>query len=366
MKKITNNSRWGLIAMLLNALMLVFIVVSVVKLSGYDKLNANLQQVKPLYTTMSDSIKRVERSVHVCNKKIESQKSVIDELNAQLEPLNAEAKTYKKAVPDSLKNVIADKKAQIERNESTISEDSATLVKIQDTLANVKAQFAPIEKDYQTQFENVVAPLKGLNAIIAIAIVVLILKLLSYAYWMFLNMRNVYAVAPWMQKSHNKPLWAILGWFIPLYNLFKPCSVYSELLSETNYLLKDKGLINNDKDANLMESVGLWWGLYLFAKVLMPFVVGGLFICLNFWFLPLIGGMDASALDLGVLNMGTFFGVNGLYCYLNHTTVITIFVLAWVAYLLYEAYMVFSYNKLNKLLVDNSSKFEMTETPVKE
>ncbi len=363
MKKITNNSRWGLIAMLLNAVMLIFVIISVVKLNSYDKLNAELQSVKPLYTTMSDSIKRVERSVHVCSKKIESQKDVIAQLNEQLVPLNAEAKTFKKAVPDSLKNVIADKKAQIERNEATISEDSAMLVKIQDTLTAIQAQFVPIEKDYNAQFNQVVSPLKGLNAIVMVAVIFLILKLLAFAYWMYLNVNNVCAVAPWMKKSHNKPLWAILGWFVPLYNLLKPCSVYSEMLSETNYLLRDKSIVAETKDANHMESVGFWWGLYLFAKVIMPFIVGGAFICFNYWFLPAMAGANTAELNMGFLDRGTFFGINGLYCYVNHGLVITLFVIAWAAYLLYESYMILSYNKLNKLMVDNAAKFETTETP---
>ena len=38
------------------------------------------------------------------------------------------------------------------------------------------------------------------------------------------------------------------------------------------------GLVYDDE--NQMEFIGLWWGLHLFAKCILPLVVGGLMVCL--------------------------------------------------------------------------------------
>ena len=150
-----------------------------------------------------------------------------------------------------------------------------------------------------------------------------------------------------MEKS-TKPYWAILGWFIPVYNLMKPCSVFSELWDETKYILKDKGIVTNDEDENQMEFIGLWWGLHLFAKCILPLVVGGLMVGFNYWLLPLTG--------TSLTDMGVFFGIRGFFLNLNHMFVAILVILAWLLYMGYEIYMVNSFNKMNKMLVDNESK----------
>ena len=356
MKKITNNTRLGLVAMILNGILLVFIIVSMVKVTGFDEVNSKLQEIKPTHKMMSDSIKRVERSVHVCDKKIKDRESVIEELHVQMDTLQAQLKGSPKATQDSLKKVIEDKKNQLTNNHSEITKDSTELVKIKDTLDNVKTQFVPIEKAYNDSFNTVVPPLKALNTIVLIMVFLFLLKVVSMGMWMKRNMANICTLSPWMAKSYNKPIWGILGWFIPLYNLFKPCSFFSEMLSETHYILRTKGLEDEAKDANHMESLGWWWGFHIFAKVLMPFIVGGTFICLNYWFLPLLGTMDTANLELGFFSTGTFFGSTGLFWFMSHKAVVTLFIIGWLVYTLYESYLIFSYNKLQKVLVDNQEK----------
>lgn len=356
MKKITNNSRLGLIAMLLNAILLILIIVSVVKVSGYDTVNGKLQNVKPLYTQMGDSIKRVERAVHVCGKKITDRESVIAELNTQIDTLKAQSAGSAKAVQDSIKKVIEDKNNQLTNNRDEIKKDSTELVNIKDTLSLIQAQFAPIEKQYKENFDATVSPLKALNTLVLIVVFILIIKTVMMGMWMKRNMQNVCNVSPWMAKSYNKPLWGILGWFIPLYNLFKPCSFFSEMLSETNYILRDKSLVVDTKDGNHMETIGWWWGFHIFAKVLMPFIMGGAFICLNYWFLLLFPSVDVANMDLGFFGTGTFFGSTGLFWFMSHKAVITLFIIAWAVYAIFESYLIFSYNKLQKIMIDNENK----------
>ena len=356
MKKITNNSRLGLIAMLLNAILLILIIVSVVKVTGYDTVNADLQNVKPVYTQMGDSIKRVERAVHVCGKKITDRETVIAELNDQIDTLKAQSQGSAKAIQDSIKKVIEDKNNQLSNNKGEITKDSTELVKIKDTLSMIQAQFVPIEKQYKESFDAAVSPLKALNTLVLIVVLFLLVKVVIMGLWMQRNMQNVCNVSPWMSKSHNKPFWGILGWFVPLYNLFKPCSFFSEMLSETNYILRDKSLVVDTKDGNHMETIGWWWGFYIFAKVLMPFIMGGAFICLNYWFLLLFPTVNVADMELGFFGTGTFFGSTGLFWFMSHKAVITLFIIAWVVYTLFESYLIFSYNKLQNIMVQNEKK----------
>lgn len=387
MKKIANTSLWGKIAMVLNAVLLILIVIIGVQLKKYDGLNKDLQNVKPQYTAIKDSIARFERAVYVTEKKIANNESVKSELEAEVNSLNAKIaaeKKNKKAV-DSLKLVVQDRNGQIQKQVSTTKDDSTSLALIKDTLSAYQEAFVPVESSYNQKMQTVVPALKSFNTVVLIAIIIFIVKIIFLAYWMASNMDNVYKLSPWMhvnrksadgfdqpspfalkfrqriQKIRYSKAWSVIGWFIPVYNLFKPCSTFNEMLSETNTLLRDKSILAETKDAGQMESVGFWWGAYLFAKVLMSLVVGGIVVCFNFWFLFALINANTAALDMGMLSMGTFFGVKGLFCYINHTTVLVLFIIGWVVYLCYECYMVFSYNKLNKLLVENESKFDISD-----
>ena len=102
----------------------------------------------------------------------------------------------------------------------------------------------------------------------------------------------------------------------------------------------------------------------IFAKMIMPLFIGGLAICLNIWLFTLVGAadMDVAANSLGLLGFGTYFGNTGLFFYLRpHTIVMAFYLIGWIVYLGYECYMIFSYNKLNKLMCDNEDKFTFEE-----
>lgn len=352
MKKITNNVGLGKLTMLLDAVIAVCIIISVVLLIRFDKVNVQYQNTKPVYDAYVQDSLRLEQVIGDCQKKInnaEEQKGIltvkIDSLKAEYKVVEKDRKVEKK-VKDDLQNAIKFDEDQYNSFVTAITEDSTTQVLASDTLKMSRVANADMINTYTQLEQNSKSPRMAYNVMIIITILLFIAKVVFFAYWSFKNMKNVHAVSPWMEKS-TKPIWAILGWCIPVYNLMKPCSVFSEMWDETKYILKSKEIANDDDD-NQMEFIGLWWGLHLFAKCILPLVVGGLMVCFNYWFLP-IAGTD-------FLNMGVFFGIRGFFLNLNHTFVAILVILAWLLYMGYEIYMVNSYNKMNQMLVDNESK----------
>ena len=352
MKKVTNNVGLGKLTMLLDAVIAVCIIISVILLIRFDKVNVQYQNTKPMYDAYVQDSLRLEQVIGDCQKKIdnaEEQKGIlttkIDSLKAEYQVIEKDRKVEKK-VKDDLQNAIKFDEDQYNSFVTAISADSTTQVLAADTLKMSRAANADMINSYTQLEQDSKGPRGAYNVMIIITILLFIAKVVFFALWSFKNMKNVHAVSPWMEKS-TKPIWAILGWCIPVYNLMKPCSVFSELWDETKYILKSKEIANDD-DENQMEFIGLWWGLHLFAKCILPLVVGGLMVCFNYWFLP-IAGTD-------FLNMGVFFGIRGFFLNLNHTFVAILVILAWLLYMGYEIYMVNSYNKMNQMLVDNESK----------
>lgn len=353
MKKITNNVGLGKLTMLLDAVIAVCIIISVVLLLRFDKVNVQFQNTKPAYDAYVQDSLRLEQIMGDCQKKMdnaEEQKGIltakIDSLKAEYKVVEKDRKVEKK-VKDDLQNAIKFDEDQYNSFVTAITADSTTQALAADTLQMNRVAQADMIASYTQLEQDSKAPRSVYNVMIIITIILFIVKVVAFAFWSFKNMKNVHAVSTWMEKS-TKPIWAILGWCIPVYNLMKPCSVFSELWDETKYILKNKAIAANDEDENQMEFIGLWWGLHLFAKCILPLVVGGLMVCFNYWFLP-IAGTD-------FLNMGVFFGISGFFLNLNHTFVAILVILAWLLYMGYEIYMVNSYNKMNKMLVDNESK----------
>ena len=353
MKKITNNVGLGKLTMLLDAVIAVCIIISVVLLIRFDRVNVQYQNTKPMYDAYVQDSLRLEQVIGDCQKKMdnaEAQKAIltdkIDSLKSEYKAVEKDRKVEKK-VKDDLQNAIKFDEDQYNSFVTAITEDSTTQVLAADTLKMSRAANAPLIDTYTQLEQGSKSPRMAYNVMIIITILLFIGKVVFFALWSFRNMKNVHAVSPWMEKS-TKPMWAILGWCIPVYNLMKPCSVFSELWDETKYILKSKEIVADDEDENQMEFIGLWWGLHLFAKCILPLVVGGLMVGFNYWLLPLTG--------TSLTDMGVFFGIKGFFLNLNHTFVAILVILAWLLYMGYEIYMVNSYNKMNKMLVDNESK----------
>lgn len=63
--------------------------------------------------------------------------------------------------------------------------------------------------------------------------------------------------------------WALWSWFIPIFNLFGPFQIATDLIVHTEAYLFDKGLINHR--SNLRVIAGWWWGLWVTRSVLVSF-----------------------------------------------------------------------------------------------
>ena len=154
-----------------------------------------------------------------------------------------------------------------------------------------------------------------------------VLKIVFFGIWNMNNLNNLRVTSVWMKKS-TAPYWAILGWFIPIYNFFKPYSVFAEIWDETDYILKDKGIVPKEtKEENNEFYIGLWWGLLLLALVLMSWIINA-----------------------------TFFGQEAMYYKLSHSGVAVTAIISWALFLLLETVLIRRFNKMNQILFANQSK----------
>lgn len=312
MKKITNNALWGRITMLLDLVLVVLMIVSVVFLMKYDKVNVQYQKILPGFNNLNDSVVGTKDAIH------HSELNIANYLKAK----------------DSI---------SLAKENQLVNTNKERLSVFEKELSPIMAQKAQLENEMQS-------PLKLYNVFICLVIAIFIIKIALFAVWTYKNMQNLHAVAPWMKKGMH-PIWAFLAWIIPFFNLVKPCSFFSELWDETNYLLKKKAIVANEDDNNQMEFLGIWWGLTILAKCIVPFMVGGLLICVNFWWLI------PNFISPDVLNMGVFFAAKGFFVGFNHTLMAVLMGVIWIGYLLYDAYLIYRYNKLAAILVENQAKF---------
>ena len=63
--------------------------------------------------------------------------------------------------------------------------------------------------------------------------------------------------------------WALWSWFIPIFNLFGPYQITTDLIVHTEAYLLDKGIMNHR--SNLRVIAGWWWGLWVTRSVLVSF-----------------------------------------------------------------------------------------------
>ena len=212
MKKITNNVGLGKLAMLLDAVIAVCIIISVVLLIRFDKVNVQYQNTKPMYDAYVQDSLRLQQVIGDCQKKIdnaEEQKGVltnkIDSLKAEYKAVEKDRKVEKK-VKDDLQNAIKFDEDQYNSFVTAITADSTAQAQAGDTLelnrmanAELIGTFTQLEQDSK-------APRSAYNIMIVITILLFICKVVFFALWSFKNMKNVHAVSPWMEKS-TKPMW---------------------------------------------------------------------------------------------------------------------------------------------------------------
>ena len=315
MKKITNNSKFGKLSMILNLLILVFFIISMVFLMKFDDVNVQFVQKKPEFNSARESLREVEQPRRRALAEVEHYQVRLDSLVKKAVPTDAKLRKEHEENLKRVREVLPEKKAQLAQIDSLIGVEQLF--------------FEPIQTVYSDLENKTNQAMSKFNLYIWITIGLVFLKILVFGYWNCLNIRNLRNAAPWMEKG-VAPFWGLVGWLIPGYNLIKPYSVSAEIWNETDYILKDKEILpKNSKNNNAEFNIGIWWGLLIFTMLIMTWIIGG-----------------------------TFFGQSAMYYKLNHQSVVIAAIICWAVYLLWECILIRRFNKMNHLLVANQNKLQ--------
>jgi len=121
-----------------------------------------------------------------------------------------------------------------------------------------------------------------------------------------------------------------VAWFVPIYNLIKPLSFFKELWNETDYTLESADIVTREENSvdnsNLFMSI--WWAFLLCSVWVMNFIL-----------------------------FSTFFREGAFYVKANHGSMVVIAIVVMLICICLETFLILQYNKKNKQLLDNESKF---------
>jgi hypothetical protein len=313
MRKITNNAKLGKISMLLNVLILISFIFSMVMLMKFDKVNVKLVENEPIYTKGVEKMQEVEKPRRQAAAEYDFHKNRLDSLT----------KISLVADKASLKSI----QSEVNRYTESVNEKKAALHSIDSLIAIEQMMFEPIQKVYQ-DYETQTNETKGnFHIAIYITIFIFLLKIITFGYYNVINLKNLRVSSPWMSKS-TSPYWGLLAWLIPAYNFIKPYTVFAEIWNETDYILKDKGIVPSDtKEDNSDFYLGLWWGFFLITFLVMTIIINS-----------------------------TFFGTDAMYNKLSHSGVAIVTLILWVVFFIQDTIIIRKFNKMNQLLFANQSK----------
>lgn len=315
MKKISNNVLLGLIIQVLNVAVLVFVILSVVFLLKFDKINVVKVGNEPSYLKAKDHLHAVEHP-------LKQNQAEVDYYAYKLDTLSQ----HKAAVANDKKAMKA-LQEDIERNEKILAEKQDVLAQTQKAIKDEMSVFTPLENEYNQLVEDNDKAKGTFMTYLWVTLCLFVLKIIVWALWTYKNSINLRNICPWMKKATH-PVWAFLGWIVPVYNLIKPYTFFNEIYDETEYALNDKGIVPENTKGDNDFVTGFWWGLFICAVVLVS----------------------------GVLYL-TFFTDGPSFYKLGHSVVAHVAVCFWAVYLLMEILLVFLYNRMNKKLVANADKF---------
>jgi len=315
MKKITQNASFGKYAMLANILILSMFIVSMVCLLSFDKVNVKLVKETPVYEAAFAELRKVEQPRRQAQADVDYYVIKLDTLQHRAVPADKKKAT--------------ELQDEIGRTINTLASKEADLLRV-DSLITVQTMFF---EAIQVPFENLTqdsqSAKKTFRIMLWITIVLFIGKVFLFAECTYRSLLNLRITSPWMTKS-TAPFWAYLGWFIPGYNFIKPYAVFSEAYNETNFILLDKNILQKEIDPNSDFNIGLWWGLLITSTVIMSYIINA-----------------------------TFFGQGPMYLKLSHTGVAIAAIFFWTCYLLQECAVIFRGVKMNQILFENRSKFDL-------
>lgn len=314
MKKLTDNTKLGLLILLCNSVVLVLFIISMLFLIKFDKTNTAVIQERNHYNGLYESYAMAQHPLKQDSAEVAYYQYKLDTLQQK----TAATKDERKALAESIevtKQTLADKKKLQQEN----------LAK----LAELENEFAPAQQTWDQLNADNNAAKKSFWVLAGITIFAFLLKTFVFAVWGARNNKNLHAIAPWM-KDGMKPWMSYVAWFVPIYNLIKPLSFFKEVWEETDYALENVGAL--ERDENKVDNSGLvmsiWWGFLLVSVWLMNFVL-----------------------------FSTFFREGAFFTKANHGTMVVVAIVIMVICMALETLLIMKYNRKNELLLKNEDKF---------
>ncbi|MCR4878579.1 MAG: DUF4328 domain-containing protein [Bacteroidales bacterium] len=314
MKKLTDNTKLGLLILLCNSVVLVLFIISMLFLMKFDKTNSAVIQERNHYNGLYESYAMAQHPLKQDSAEVAYYQYKLDTLQQK----TAATKDERKALAESIevtKQTLADKKKLQQEN----------LAK----LAELENEFAPAQQTWDQLNADNNAAKKSFWVLAGITIFAFLLKTFVFAVWGARNNKNLHAIAPWM-KDGMKPWMSYVAWFVPIYNLIKPLSFFKEVWEETDYALENVGAL--ERDENKVDNSGLvmsiWWGFLLVSVWLMNFVL-----------------------------FSTFFREGAFFTKANHGTMVVVAIVIMVICMALETLLIMKYNRKNELLLKNEDKF---------
>ena len=314
MKKLTDNTKLGLLILLCNSVVLVLFIISMLFLMKFDKTNTAVIQERNHYNGLYESYAMAQHPLKQDSAEVAYYQYKLDTLQQK----TAATKDERKALAESIevtKQTLADKKKLQQEN----------LAK----LAELENEFAPAQQTWDQLNADNDAAKKSFWVFAGITIFAFLLKTFVFAVWGAKNNKNLRAIAPWM-KDGMKPWMSYVAWFVPIYNLIKPLSFFKEVWEETDYALENVGVVARDE--NKVDNSGLvmsiWWGFLLVSVWLMNFVL-----------------------------FSTFFREGAFFTKANHGTMVVVAIVIMVICMALETLLIMKYNRKNELLLKNEDKF---------
>jgi len=314
MKKLTDNTSLGKLILLCNVVVLVLFIISMLFLMKFDKTNSAVIQERNHYNKLYEEYAMAQHPLRQDSAEVAYYQYKLDTLQQK----TAANKDEKKALAESIevtKQTLADKQKQQADNLAKLGE--------------LEKEYGPAQQNWDQLNADNDAAKKKFWVMAWITIIAFLFKTVIFAMWGAKNNQNLHNIAPWM-KDGMKPWMSYVAWFAPIYNLIKPLSFFKEVWNETDYVLEDAGITQRDENKvdNSNIYMSIWWGFLLISVWLMNFVL-----------------------------FNTFFREGAFYVKAGHGTMVVLAIVIMLITMCLEAYLVLQYNKKNKMLVDNESKF---------
>jgi hypothetical protein len=314
MKKLTDNTSLGKLILLCNVVVLVLFIISMLFLLKFDKTNKAVISERNHYNKLYESYVMAQHPIRQDSAEVAYYQYKLDTLQQR----TATTKDEKTALSESIevtKQTLADKQKQQQDNLNN--------------LAELEKDYAPALKNWEQLNSDNDAAKKSFWILACITIIAFLIKTFVFAHWGAKNNKNLHEIAPWM-KDGMKPWMSYVAWFAPIYNLIKPLSFFKEVWDETDYVMEYAGITQREENKvdNSHLYMGIWWFMLLISVWLMNFVL-----------------------------FNTFFREGAFFVKTNHATLVIVAIVIMIITMIYESSLILQYNKKNKQLLDNESKF---------